>query len=53
MQQRFLFLLFDADDAAMKFTPCLVFLTHPNGRSDKSMIDGSKFENKGGLHLSL
>jgi hypothetical protein len=31
MWQLFLFLLLDADDAAMKFTRRVMFLTHPNG----------------------
>ena len=53
MQQRFLFLLLDAVDAAVIFTSWLVFNTRPNGRSGKSLIDASEFEYKGGLHISL
>jgi hypothetical protein len=29
-----------------------LFLTHPNGRSGKSMNDASEFEHEDGLHLS-
>jgi hypothetical protein len=44
-------LLEDADDATMKYTHWLVFLTNPNGQSGKSMIDAGEFEYKGGLHI--